>query len=86
MTLRAWDFGGQEVYRVTHQFFFSRRALYVLVWKPRRGQEQDEVQGWLRRIRLRAGHDARILVVATHCADLHPELDYAQLQLDFPAS
>jgi internalin A len=84
MTLRAWDFGGQEAYRVTHQFFFSRRALYVLVWKPRRGQEQDEVQGWLRRIRLRAGGDARVLVVATHCADLHPELDYAQLRLDFP--
>ena len=32
MTLRAWDFGGQMLYRVTHQFFFSRRALYVVVW------------------------------------------------------
>ena len=84
MTLRAWDFGGQEAYRVTHQFFFSRRALYMLVWKPRQGQEQDQVQGWLRRIRLRAGDDARVLVVATHCADLYPELDYAQLRLDFP--
>jgi internalin A len=82
--MHAWDFGGQEEYRVTHQFFFSRRALYVLVWKPRRGQEQDEVQGWLRRIRLRIGSDARILIAATHCADMHPELDYAQLRLDFP--
>ena len=27
MTLRAWDFGGQEVYRVSHQFFFTR-AIY----------------------------------------------------------
>ena len=23
MTVRMWDFGGQEVYRITHQFFFS---------------------------------------------------------------
>ena len=35
--LNAWDFGGQDVYRVTHQFFFSRRSLYLLVWEPRRG-------------------------------------------------
>jgi hypothetical protein len=26
MTVRTWDFGGQEVYRITHQFFFSRRC------------------------------------------------------------
>ena len=37
ITLNTWDFGGQEVYRITHQFFFSRRALYILVWRPREG-------------------------------------------------
>lgn len=26
-----WDFGGQEIYHATHQFFFSKRALYILV-------------------------------------------------------
>ena len=35
MTLRTWDFGGQQVYRVTHQFFFTRRALYAIVWHAR---------------------------------------------------
>jgi internalin A len=25
LTLRSWDFGGQEIYRVTHQFFFGQR-------------------------------------------------------------
>jgi internalin A len=80
MTLRAWDFGGQEVYRVSHQFFFSRRALYVVVWNARAGQEQDEVEGWLRRIRLRVGRDARTMVVATHCAERQPELDYPHLK------
>ena len=84
MTLRAWDFGGQDVYRVTHQFFFSRRALYVVVWNARQGQEQDEVEGWLRRIRLRVGRDARIMVVATHCEERLPELDYPHLEHAFP--
>jgi internalin A len=84
MLARVWDFGGQEVYRITHQFFFSRRALYVVVWNPREGQEQNEVEGWLRRIRLRVGTDARVLVVATHCDERRPELDYPSLRKTFP--
>jgi len=51
--LNAWDFGGQDVYRVTHQFFFSRRSLYLLVWEPRRGVQQGQVEDWLNMIRLR---------------------------------
>ena len=84
MILRAWDFGGQEVYRVTHQFFFSRRALYIVVWNARQGQEQNDVEGWLRRIRLRVGTHARTIVVATHCVERLPELDYRRLEQTFP--
>jgi len=83
MTVRTWDFGGQEVYRISHQFFFSRRALYLIVWSAREGHEQNEVEGWLRRIRLRVSRDARALVVATHCAERRPELDYPQLKRVF---
>jgi internalin A len=84
LTVRAWDFGGQEVYRITHQFFFTPRAAYLVVWQPRQGQEQNEVEGWLRRIRLRVGPDARVLVVATHCDERNPELNYPRLQQAFP--
>jgi internalin A len=84
MTIRMWDFGGQEVYRITHQFFFSQRALYLVVWRPREGQEQNEVEGWLRRIRLRVGSAARVMIVATHSEAEHPELDYPYLQREFP--
>lgn len=27
-----WDFAGQRVYHGTHELFFSRRSLYILVW------------------------------------------------------
>ena len=84
MTLRAWDFGGQDVYRVTHQFFLSRRGLYIVVWNPREGQEQGQIVEWLRRIRLRTDRDARIIVVATHCDERLPELDYQALAEAFP--
>jgi internalin A len=84
ITVRAWDFGGQDVYRITHQFFFTRRALYVVAWSARQGQEQDEVEGWLRRIRLRVGQEARAALVATHCDERWPELDYPDLERVFP--
>ena len=64
--LNAWDFGGQNVYRVTHQFFFSRRSLYILVWEPRGGVQKGQVEDWLNMIRLRVGADARVIIVSTH--------------------
>ncbi|MBQ0894653.1 hypothetical protein KBX37_16365 [Micromonospora sp. U56] len=82
--LNSWDFGGQDVYRITHQFFFSRRALYLLVWKPREGQEQNSIEEWCRRIRLRTGSDARIIVVATHADERRPELDFGYLRTKYP--
>jgi internalin A len=64
--LNAWDFGGQDVYRVTHQFFFSRRSLYLLVWEPRRGVQQCQVEDWLNMIRLRVGDEARVIIISTY--------------------
>jgi internalin A len=83
ITLNTWDFGGQEVYRITHQFFFSRRCLYLLVWRPREGQEENAIEEWCRRIRLRIGEDARILIVATHADERRAELDYPYLRRQF---
>ena len=79
LLLNAWDFGGQEVYRITHQFFFTPRALYMVVWKPRQGQDENAIEQWCRRIRLRVGSEAKILIVATHALQRAPELDYPQL-------
>jgi GTPase SAR1 family protein len=27
--VNIWDFGGQEIYHQTHQFFLSKRSLYL---------------------------------------------------------
>jgi internalin A len=29
--INLWDFGGQEIYHATHQFFLTKRSLYLLV-------------------------------------------------------
>lgn len=65
LTLNGWDFGGQPVYRPTHQLFFSAPAVYLVVWKPREGPQQGLVVEWINLIRYREP-EARIIVVATH--------------------
>jgi internalin A len=35
--LNVWDFGGQEIMHATHQFFLTKRSLYVLVIDARLG-------------------------------------------------
>jgi len=83
LTLNTWDFGGQEVYRITHQFFFSRHALYLLVWRPREGKEENAIEAWCMRMRLRIGRDAKVIIVATHADERRPELDYPFLKRRF---
>jgi internalin A len=34
--VNIWDFGGQEIYHATHQFFLTKRSLYVLVADTRK--------------------------------------------------
>jgi hypothetical protein len=69
---RFWDFGGQQAYRATHQFFFSSDALYLVVWNARAGQDKDDVAGWLNRILQRVGDRAKAMLVATHSDTVEP--------------
>ncbi|HEY1187586.1 MAG TPA: COR domain-containing protein [Gemmata sp.] len=76
ITLNAWDFGGQRVYRPTHQLFFSAPAVYLVVWKPREGVQAGQVKEWIRLVKHRAP-EAKILVVATHSGpqERQPDID-----------
>ena len=41
-----WDFGGQSIYHATHQFFLSKRSVYVLLADTRR--QHTDFYDWLR--------------------------------------
>jgi len=64
----CWDFGGQDQYQITHQIFFSPKAIYLLVWKPRPGIDPD-LTARLERIQLSAGRTAKVFIVSTHADD-----------------
>jgi len=63
--LNCWDFGGQQVYRPTHQLFFSEPAIYLVLWKPREGLDQELVKEWIKLVKYRAP-EAKMLIVSTH--------------------
>ena len=64
--LNVWDFGGQEIYHATHQFFLTRRTLYLLIWDAFMEDEHGRMDYWLRTIQSFAGNSA-ILIVVNKC-------------------
>src|SRR5450755_176319 len=84
ITLYTWDFGGQEIYQATHQFFLTQRSVYLLVWNARLGVEACRLPFWLDTI---CGYapDAKILLIATH-SDLWkvPTINLSSYQQRYP--
>jgi hypothetical protein len=68
-----WDFGGQEIMHATHQFFLSRRSLYVLVLDGRRDERPEH---WLRYIETFGGRSPVLVVL--NKSDIHPGFDLNQ--------
>ena len=85
MALNVWDFGGQEIYHATHQFFLTDRSLFVLLWNGRLGWEQGRLRYWLDIIKARAPQSP-VLLVATHSpAGGRPaDLPLGDLQREYP--
>ncbi|XP_019766471.2 leucine-rich repeat serine/threonine-protein kinase 1 isoform X4 [Dendroctonus ponderosae] len=63
---RTWDFGGQKEYYATHQYFLSKRSLYLVVWKISDGHRGiNEILQWLVNIQARAPNSP-VIIVGTH--------------------
>ena len=83
MRLSSWDFGGQDIYHATHQFFLSDRSLFVLLWNSRQGWEQAKLPYWLDIIQARAPH-SRVILVATHAEGRPLDLPLTDLKNSYP--
>lgn len=83
MQLKAWDFGGQEIYHATHQFFLTNRSLFLLVWNARHGVTQDKVYEWLDMIKSRAP-ESPILIVAAWTDERDADIPIRDLMKKYP--
>src|SRR5664280_1815968 len=62
--LNVWNFGGQEIYHATHQFFLTHRSLYVLVDDTRKDYKSVSDEGfkyWLELIDVFGGHSPTLI-------------------------
>ncbi len=71
--LHCWDFGGQQIMHATHQFFLSKRSLYLLVLDSRR---ETQVDYWLKHIQT-FGKNAPVIIVINKI-DENPHFELPQ--------
>jgi internalin A len=81
--LNVWDFGGQEIMHATHQFFLTKRTLYLLVVDSRLNEEENRLEYWLKIIQSFGG-DSPIIVVGNKSDLFALDLDHRGLQLKYP--
>lgn len=84
-TLNVWDFGGQEIYHATHQFFLTNRSLYVFVWDARQEEEYGRIDYWLHTIESFADK-CPIIIVVNKCDSRVSirQLDLKSIKSKFP--
>jgi len=85
ITVRLWDFAGQEITHALHQFFLTEGCVYILVLDPRSNTEMRDAEYWLGLLK-RYGGGAPVLV-ALNRQDARPggyDVDRRLLQERFP--
>ena len=81
--LNIWDFGGQEIYHATHQFFLTKRSVYLLVWNARKTKDYDNIYYWLHTIEA-FGEDSPIILVMSKMNESDDDLNLKDLRSKFP--
>jgi hypothetical protein len=83
--LNVWDFGGQEIYHATHQFFLTRRSLYLLVDDTRKDHKSVSDPGfkyWLELIDLFGGRSP-VLIFQNEKGGRSKAIDLAGIKQEY---
>jgi len=78
--MNIWDFGGQEIYHATHQFFLTKRSLYALVADERK--ENTDFFYWLDIVSL-LSDNSPLLIIKNEKHDRMPDVNERQLRGQF---
>lgn len=78
--VNIWDFGGQEIYHATHQFFLTKRSLYALVADTRK--EDTDFYYWLNVVEL-LSESSPLLIIKNEKQERKREVNERQLRGEF---
>ena len=79
--VNIWDFGGQEIYHSTHQFFLTKRSVYVLVSDERK--EDTDFRYWLEVVNL-LSEGSPLIIVQNRKQGRGHALDVRSLRQEYP--
>ncbi|MEL7499284.1 MAG: COR domain-containing protein [Planctomycetota bacterium] len=82
LRLNVWDFGGQEIMHATHQFFLTKRSVYLLVVAARAGERDGNLHYWLEMIGLYGG-DSPVILVMNKCEETYRDFDENRIRIDY---
>lgn len=78
--VNIWDFGGQEIYHATHQFFLTKRSLYILVADTRK--EDTDFHYWLNVVEL-LSDSSPLLIIKNEKQGRQRDINERQLRGQF---
>ncbi len=78
--VNIWDFGGQEIYHQTHQFFLTKRSLYALVADTR--TQNTDFYWWLKVAEL-LNDNSPVLIIKNEKQDRQCEVNDRSLRGEF---
>ena len=78
--VNIWDFGGQEIYHETHQFFLTERSLYALVADTRK--ENTHLYYWLKVVEL-LSDNSPVLIIKNEKQNRECQVNERQLRGEF---
>ncbi|MEB3301591.1 MAG: COR domain-containing protein [Cyanobacteriota bacterium] len=84
--LNVWDFGGQQIYHATHQFFLTKRSMYVLLDDTRSNNKSVHDEGfkyWLEMIET-LSEASPVLIFQNEKAGRSKSIDEAGIKGRFP--
>lgn len=84
--LNTWDFGGQQIYHATHQFFLTKRSLYVLVDDTKSDHRSIHDEGfkfWLEVVETLSDHSP-LLIFQNEKGGRSKQIDEAGIKGRFP--
>jgi internalin A len=94
VTLRIWDFGGQDIYHGTHALFLQTDAAFLILWTPESETGETVENGirlrnrplvyWLDYVRNLVGTRSPVLVVRNKCDGPQVPRHPLDLPEDFP--
>lgn len=80
--INVWDFGGQEIYHSTHQFFLTKRSIYLLVTESRKEDSHDDFYYWLNIIKL-LGDKSPVIIALNKCDQPTKEIPINEYKENF---